>query len=526
MNNKILNLTFASSITNLCEVNSSFDSGILRIAYAGANRNGSAISKETFERCVKTIYNCPIVCNYDRESDTLGGHDMEVVRQKDGGMTIVNLTTPVGCIPESANVFWEKVEEDDGTIHEYLCAEALLWKRQEAYRKIKKDGIVAHSMEITVKDGESIDGLYHIKDFEFTAFALIGVTPCFESSSIEMFSKQDFKAQLSEMMLELKESFNLVKASNNEDDNKKLQNHFTEGGEQVLDKNELIAKYGINIEALDFSIDDFTVEELEEKFKAMQDSEPVGEPTAEPNDEPDNDNSGEGNNDNSFALMSNVLDEIYRAIDEIKVQKEWGECNRYWFVDCDMEAQEIYCWDSNDWLLYGFTYTLDGDAVKIDFENQKRKKYVIADFDEGEQASPFNQVFAWVERTVQDNAEWEAKYQTASNTIESMENELDGLRKFKADTENAAIQNERDELFAQFEDLAGVEAFETLRDTCADYDIETLEEKCYAIRGRQSAVSGKFSFEPKAPKLKVEHEHEDNLPYGGLFEKYGFSTEN
>ena len=221
MNNKVLNLTFASSITDLCEVNSSFDSGILRIAYTGENRNGSAISKDVFERCIKTIFNCPIVCNYDRESDTLGGHDMEVVREKDGALVLVNITTPVGCIPESAKVFWENVTEDDGTVHEYLCAEALLWKRQEAYRKIKKDGIVAHSMEITVKDGETINGVYHIKDFEFTAFALIGVEPCFESSSLEMFSKRDFKAQLSEMMLELKESFNLVNTSNNGVDNTK-----------------------------------------------------------------------------------------------------------------------------------------------------------------------------------------------------------------------------------------------------------------------------------------------------------------
>ena len=248
MKNKVLNLTYASSLTNLCEVNSSFDSGVLRIAYTGANRNGSSISKEVFEKCMRTIFNCPIVCNYDRDSDTLGGHDVELVRHNDGRLVMVNLTTPVGCIPESSKIFWETVEEDDGTIHEYLCAEALLWKRQEAYKKIKQDGIVAHSMEITVKDGKSIDGIYHIYDFEFTAFALIGVEPCFESSSLEMFSKQDFKAQLSEMMLELKESFNLVNASGNEDDNINLQNHSTEGGEQVLDRNELIAKYGINVE--------------------------------------------------------------------------------------------------------------------------------------------------------------------------------------------------------------------------------------------------------------------------------------
>lgn len=525
MNNKVLNLTFASSITDLCEVNSSFDSGILRIAYTGENRNGSAISKDVFERCIKTIFNCPIVCNYDRESDTLGGHDMEVVREKDGGLIFVNITTPVGCIPESARIFWENVTENDGTIHEYLCAEALLWKRQEAYRKIKKDGIVAHSMEITVKDGETINGVYHIKDFEFTAFALIGVEPCFESSSLETFSKRDFKAQLSEMMLELKESFNLVNTLNNEVDNTNSQNHSMEGGEQVLDKNELVAKYGIDVEALDFSIEDFTVEELEEKFKAMQVAEPDEVDGAEPDATPIDDNSGTGGADN-FALVSNIVNEITRTLDAVKVEREWGECNRYWFVDCDLETCEIYVWDTNDWLLYGFKYTMDGDTVNIDFDSKARKKYVIADFDEGEQASPFAPVFTQMEQKIHDNAEWEAKYQTASDTIASMKTELDELRKFKTETENTVAQNERDEVFAQFEDLTGIEAFEALRDVCADYDIETLEEKCYAIRGRQTVISGRFSLEPKTPKLKVEHEHTENAPYGGVFEKYGFSAEN
>ena len=45
MKTEILNLTYASSLTDLCEINSSFDSGILRIAYTGDNRNGSSIPK-------------------------------------------------------------------------------------------------------------------------------------------------------------------------------------------------------------------------------------------------------------------------------------------------------------------------------------------------------------------------------------------------------------------------------------------------------------------------------------------------
>ena len=67
---KVVSMTYASSLTNLCEVNSSFDTGILRICYTGENRNGSSISKRAIERSLPTIYNCPIVCHYDRETDT------------------------------------------------------------------------------------------------------------------------------------------------------------------------------------------------------------------------------------------------------------------------------------------------------------------------------------------------------------------------------------------------------------------------------------------------------------------------
>ncbi len=103
MGERNMSIVFSSGIRNLVERNSSFDSGVLRVAYTGKNRNNSFISKETFERCMPSIYNCPIVCNYDRESDTIGSHDMELVSD-DNGMRIVNITQPVGVIPESAKV--------------------------------------------------------------------------------------------------------------------------------------------------------------------------------------------------------------------------------------------------------------------------------------------------------------------------------------------------------------------------------------------------------------------------------------
>ena len=113
-----MSIAFASGMEDFTEYNSSFDRGILKVCYVGHNRNNSFISKDTFERCMKSVYNCPIVCRYDRENDEIGAHDVDLVKDPDGGMRLVNVTQPVGVIPESARYYWREVEEDDGSIHE------------------------------------------------------------------------------------------------------------------------------------------------------------------------------------------------------------------------------------------------------------------------------------------------------------------------------------------------------------------------------------------------------------------------
>ena len=516
---KVVHMAYSSSLSSLCEINSSFDTGVLRIAYTGANRNGSFISKETFERCIETLYNCPIVCHYDRETDSIGGHDVELVSGEDGSMRLVNMTIPIGVIPESSKYFWSVVEEEDGTEHEYLCADVLIWKRQEAYRKIKEDGITAHSMELTVKDGAMEGGLFVIKDFEFTAFCLLGDEhePCFESSALGLFSYDEMKKQMAEMMSDLKNEFSLVVPPVGDND-KHPQNHPMEGGEKVLnEKLALVAEYGLEVENLEFSIEDLTLEELREKFEAMKPAEPAVDPVVDEPAEPKAD----------FALAGQIRDEIYNALSVEKIECCWGEMTRYHYVDHDHEALQVYCYDAEDWKLYGFSYSMNGDNVVIDFESKKRMKFAIVDFDEGEQPAPFAGVFEEITKQYTANdTQWSEKYQTASDTITSMENELGTLRQFKTDTEAATLAAAQEEVFAQFEDLVGVEEFDALREHCAEYELDALEEKCYAIRGRKGTTA-KFTTESKPPKLKVDKTAPvSNDPYGGLFARYGHADNN
>lgn len=517
MNNKTICLEYASSLTDICEVNSSFDSGILRVAYEGKNRNGSLITHEAFEKAMPTIANVPVVANYSVEENSIGGHDVGIVKDNDGKLRLINYTEPLGVVPSQARQWFDIVQEDNGTIHNYLYTDVLLWKRQPVYSKIKEDGITDHSMEITVKEGHMDDDVFVIDDFEFTALCLLGddVTPCFESSSLEVFSL-DFKKQMSEMMQDFKESFNLIDTSNDVEDIHPHKNSM-EGGNEVLDdKMSLVAEYGIDVDTLPFSIEDLSVEELKEKFEEMKEAENI---TNDPIDDPVDDKVDETEDEN-FSLTEQVVDEICRQLMNEKVETIFGEEVRYRYMDCDLEVNEVYAYDITDWLMYGFKYTQDGDAVSIDFESKTRKKIAIVDFDGGEQASPVAPVFADAEQAVKDNAELEAKYNTASEMIASMEAELTALREFKSNTEAEADHNQREELFSRFEDLVGVEAFEELRNDNSEFDLESLEEKLFAIRGRNAAQT-KFSAEPqKAPVIKVVKENMSKDPYGGVVEKY------
>lgn len=507
---KLLRLDYASSLTALCEKNSSFDMGVLRVAYPGVNRNRTSISKETFERCLTSMYNCPVVCHYDRDTDSFGGHDMELVCNEDGSMKLVNLTQPVGVIPEGANHWWDFVEEEDGSKHEYLFTEVLLWKRQEAYQKIKNDGITSHSMELKVKDGEMVDGIFQIKDFEFTAFCLISVTPCFESSALEMFAMQEFKQTFAEMMADMKKSFSLVNTSDEVDDKTQLNNSL-KGGEEVLnEKIQLAEKYDIDVESLDYSIEGFTLEELTQKFEAMKAEKEQEAVDTEP----------EQKEEEKFALTGAVVEEIRRVLCEVKVETEWGSCPQYCYVDCDFERSEVYCYDSKDWLLYGFAYSADGDNVTIDFDSKKRMKFEIVDFDNGSQESPFASVYANITNKYHEAAQFETKYNEAVASAEAIKSELDELHTYKQTVETEKKISAQNELFAKFEDLTGIDDFDKLSENRSDFELDVLEEKLYAIRGKFGTIA-KFSLENKAPKLKVEKEDKSTEPYGGLFEKYG-----
>lgn len=562
MSERKFNIVYKSTVEKLTEINSSFDKGVLRVAYTGKNRNKSFISKETFEKCIDTIYNVPIVCNYNRETDSIGAHDVDIVKTGKG-IRLINITQPVGVVPESANYWWENIEEDDGSIHEYLCVEIIIWKRQEAYAKIKENGITDESMEIKVKSGETIDGYYHIDSFEFTAFCLLeSAEPCYESACIEMFTLKSFHDQYTAMMTDFKKYFSKVTTSM--EDDIKTQN-LSKGGNIALERMKLLSEYGLTVETLDFNIDDYTVEELKAKFEAMKKTKssdddddnkdtkpdskdndkdpgntdtPTGQPDDDTNSSGSSEDGDENNNDpddnqnedeSNYSLTGEqFLSQLCESLSVVKyTDPYWGEMYKYLYVDYDHDASEVYCYDCEDWKLYGFLYSMNGDNVVIDFDSKKRKKFSIVDFDEGTADFNYKYAFEAYSKTISASkdaeilriqTESEEKFSQAAQTINNLQSELNTLREYQRSKFKEERQHAESELFAKFSELDSVEAFEALRADCSNMTLEDIENKCFEIKGRNATVNFSIA-KPKSTRIVVEKKHEDE-PYGGLFIQY------
>ena len=539
-----MNLEFGfkgASFFNIREVNSSFAVGSLKAMYVGANKNKSDLEKDIVEEALPTLYNVPIVCNYKFEENVIGGHDVTVARNNDGELRVRVLTEPCGVVPDHAQFHFEFDTDEDGVEHEYLIIDGvILWKRQDVYRHIVNDleGHVKHSMEITIKDGEydRNSGLFVVRSFEFTALCLLEeYNPCFNGSELEVYSARSFKEQMEQMMTELKDTFSMVTSSAEDDDTHSL-NHSKEGGMTLPEKLALMEQYGFTADSLDFSVEELSFDELKEKLEAMKaeadfdaDEDATDEPAAaddeadskdaedgkdegDPRDEmtpiPDSlggsEEQDDGDDDEKkrrqqdYALSGQIAEALADAISTETVMMPWGEDSRYWYWDHDQELNEVYCTDCTDWLLYGFSYSMNGDAVMVDFNSKKRMKLVVAPYEDG---------FA------------DQYSETLSTFAKKYTGEIALLSEFKQGVETAALNEQREEVLSRFADLAGIEAFDEIREHVGEYAVDALEEKCYAIRGKYGTTA-KFALDQKQPKLPINKTEHGKEPYGGLFVKY------
>ena len=491
--------------------NSEFVEGTALIAYSGDNRNGSDITDNAFNDAMPSLGLIPLVGHWLPDKQNFFGHDI-TIEWSGNVLVLKDNTVPYGVVKENHNA--ERIEiEENGQKHQYIKADVVLWygRYPEPVQKVIDTG-VNQSMEINVKSySEKDTGNVQIDSFEYSALCLLGldvdengntgsnnVEPCFESASIivdKFTANNKFKEQLSQLVFALKDdvktdkNFSIQNQSSNEVD---IKNNVEQlGGNKVDEKDKLLEKYNLTSESLKFSIDDLSVEELENKIKEH------------------------------FALLaSQKQEELANALRVEKYRDRWGdECSKYSYVE--HSDTEVFAYDRQDnWNLYGFTYSMSGDKVIIDFATKKRKKFEIVDFVEGEivfSLFPQEAIEYVVADKVKENetkvseefealktksVEFEATITNLNTEIATLKTTNEDLLIYKNKNEKELHETAIGEVFTEFdeslkENQEYIELKEKVNADVMNYNVENLEKELFVM-------IGKVNFSKTNKKTKVE----------------------
>lgn len=480
--------------------NQSEDTRFLKVKiwlmHLGENLNGSYFNKESVELAIPTLANTPILAYIEENSNDdvdFSDHRMVLVKESNE-FKIKYLGQAIGVIPEDNNAQFEMRLCDDGVEREFLTCEGLVWtKWDDPIDIFDRDVFKAQSMELHDDfTGEWKDELFHFDTFKFFGACALGndVLPAMHSATIEtQFSNDDLANKVQLKMEQFKQLFS-NKGGNN----------------QMDEKLELLAKYSISQEDLtsrEINIEEYSIEDLENKLKEINEES------------------------TSFSLTGEqFIEELRNELGKEKIEDDWGWAyNRFSYVD--YKESEVYAFDrADEYKLYGFNFTVDGDSVAIDFESKKRKKFEVVDFQEGlsefsiipKEALEYEVKVA--EKKIEDK--FTKEQSDLKQQYSNLENEVKSLRDFK-DLKSTEERNEQEsKLFNSFSSELTDEEMSALKNKANEFSLEQLEEKLFVMVGKKKASFSKQPKKEKQASIKIELEHKEDEPtvYGGLFEKF------
>lgn len=466
-------LRFNAILEDVEKINPLFSKANIKVLYHGLNRNNSNIDKSVVEDAIYSIYNIPIIGEFLEDKDNFGGHGGKI-EITDQGIKYIETTKPYGVVPSDAKVFWQTITDENGEEKEYLIVEgAYLWTGRYPELEDLLGNFYNQSMEIEVSKGEfkKIDGkdVYDIQEFAFSALCILGidkdgegeVEPCFEDSTIIAYSldKNSFKKEFNQMIAELKFSLS------------------NEGGNNKVDKKlELLKKYSLTEEEfktkLEKPLEDFSLEDLEVELKKLTTADPEAE----------------------FALTAGQLrDEIRTELYKATYEDDGYEYRSYWYLDHTDEM--VIAEDSeNGWRLVGFSYSVNGDVVSIDFESKKRVKIVYEEMETNEDlefsiASKERMEYG-LEMKEQElkemfTKEKEDALEKANADFSVLEKEVKSLRKFKEEKLSTERQEKETELFDKFSNKLTEDELSSVKKIASELTLEDIEEKLFSLLGKK-----------------------------------------
>ncbi|ARM66296.1 structural protein [Lactococcus phage AM2] len=358
LNSKMINFEITESLSPL------FSKARVTVMYHGENPNRSSFSKWDVEKAVPSLKNIPIVGYFSEEDENFGGHERSLVVEDDK-IVVKTKTVPIGVVPESAVFSWENIVDKDGIRREYLVIDnALIWNRDEKLVSALSTDDFGQSMEITVNEYYTLDGIDYITDFYFTALCVLGidkngagyVRPAFDDAKVQTYSKDDSLTEsMQNMFKDLKFALNEIET--------------IEKGEPKLKLEDLLAKFSLTEEELSAKVKNYAeipVEEVEKELaefaKAETDAKAKAQEDAKAkakDGEPKKAKKPETSDNATIAKLEKQIEELKAENEKLKEEIKGLKAKNGKF-ELDNHVRE--CNDKVEAFIE--TYGLDESAVK------------------------------------------------------------------------------------------------------------------------------------------------------------------
>lgn len=354
LNSKMINFEITESLSPL------FSKARVTVMYHGDNPNRSHFDKWDVEKAVPSLKNIPIVGYFSEEDENFGGHERSLVVEDDK-IVAKTKTVPIGVVPESAVFSWENIIDKDGIRREYLVIDnALIWNRDEKLVSALSTDDFGQSMEITVNEYYTLNGIDYITDFYFTALCVLGidkngagyVRPAFDDAKVQTYSKDDSLTEsMQNMFKDLKFALNEIET--------------IEKGEPKLKLEDLLAKFSLTEEELSAKVKNYAeipVEEVEKELaefaKAEADADKKAKAKAK-EDEPKKAKKTETSDNATIAKLEKQIEELKSENEKLKEEIKGLKAKNGKF-ELDNHVRE--CNDKVESFIE--TYGLDESAVK------------------------------------------------------------------------------------------------------------------------------------------------------------------
>ena len=502
-----------------------------RLCHDGESPNHTFFTKETMAEANKSLEYIPILAHVYVDEETgkpvIGAHDMHIEEDKlhEGETRLIYDEIPIGVIPSLADNDCA-IEEYDGL--NYTMVSGFIWRDYANYAEqlIEDAGENKISMEIDFSDDAFSYDVANER-YNISAYRYRGVTILNESlgtgmknamATTNFSADEDIKSKMIVLMEELQKCLREYNTTNSD----------KKGVESNMSLDELLEKYELTLDELDFSVDGLSDEELEntlsefarKKKKKCELDEHFNSLLEQ---------YGVTIDDVDFDYADMTIEELDAKFDEV-------------FAGCKKKKKKC----SKDDELFVLSYELSHDDIRsaiyklLDAYSEDSyctcwivevfdDKFIYQDYVENKfyrcGYSKDGDTVSLMDNKVEVFNEWLS--QTEKDALDALKADYVALVEFKQNAENAEQKALKDAVFANefYDSIRETDEFKALIADADKYTLEEVQTKADLIYTANQKKQFSFSAKNEESKKKnvlsfgVQTEtKKKKKAYGGLFD--------